>query len=501
MSVEEAALALKRFGLGPRPGDIGRIAADPKAALLAELDAADIVRLDAAGLPGAEEAYLAIRRDQIARQTARRAAPEVKAPDMEAAKSAAGMAGAGMADASSPARGGAASGVGAAMMAPGGKALDDAVPRRSMVFYRAEIAARASRRLSAEIGYVERLVDFWANHFALQSDKDERIRGLAGAFEREAIRPHVLGRFEDMLVAATRHPAMLLSLDNVESTGPNSPVGLKSGNGLNENHAREILELHTVGVDGGYSQQDVTEFARILTGWTFVRDVQRSDIGSFVFAANRHEPGDHVVMGKTYPVDPDHPKGNERQGLDVLQDLAAHPATAHHIAAKLARHFVDDHPPEEIVAALAGTFRKTDGDLKAVSRALIEAPAAWGKGQKFATPQRFINASLRATGVTMDVPRMQTLMRSLGQVPWSPASPEGFHDDTATWLSPDGMTTRLDVADRIAVQATIDRPPEQLAEDLIGPALSDDTRQTIRRAETGRQAVALLLMSPEFQWR
>ncbi|MCX5511991.1 hypothetical protein C3941_07960 [Kaistia algarum] len=500
MSVEEAALALKRFGLGPRPGDIGRIAADPKAAVLAELDAADIVRLDDAGLPGAEEAYLAIRRDQIARQTTRRAAPEVKVPDMAAAESAGGMASTAAGDASKAAPV-AVPVVGAAMMAPGGKALDDTAPRRSMVFYRSEIAARASRRLSADIGYVERLVDFWANHFALQSDKDERIRGLAGAFEREAIRPHVLGRFEDMLVAATRHPAMLLSLDNVDSTGPNSPAGLKSGNGLNENHAREILELHTVGVDGGYSQQDVTEFARVLTGWTFVRDVRRSDIGSFFFAANRHEPGGHVVMGKTYSVDPDHPKGNERQGLDVLQDLAAHPATAHHIATKLARHFVDDHPPEEIVAALAGTFRKTDGDLKAVSRALIEAPAAWGKGQKFATPQQFVNASLRATGVTLDTPRMQGVLRSLGQMTWAPVSPEGFHDDAATWLSPDGMTTRLDVADRIAQQATLSRPPEQLAEDLLGPDLSADTRQTIRRAETGRQAVALLLMSPEFQWR
>ncbi len=503
MSQEEAALALKRFGLGPRPGDIERIAVDPKAAVLAELDAADITRLDDDRLPSTPDAFVAIRHDQVARSAARKTA------DMPAKGTAPAAAAAAMKSAPPPAapammaaggHGGMAAGAAAAGMAAGAPPKPPAGPQnRSMVIYLDEIDARVPRQLAAEIGYVERLVAFWTNHFAVQSDKNEQIRGLAGAFEREAIRPHVLGRFEDMLVAATRHPAMLLSLDNVDSAGPHSPAGQKRHMGLNENHAREILELHTVGVDGGYTQADVTEFSRMLTGWTFARDVDKPAAGTFVFKADWHEPGDRRLMGKAYPV-PGGKQPADQQGLAALHDLAVHPDTARHVATKLVRHFVADSPPPAIVDAVAATFTATGGDLKAVSRVLVENDASWAGERKFLTPQLFLVASMRAYGVPIEGKRLVSLLRELGQEPWCPPSPEGYHDDAASWLSPDGLTTRLAIADSIAQRVRFDDGPAAIATQLFGPSLSDDTRRTMERAESGRQAAALLLMSPEFQW-
>lgn len=472
MSTEDAALALGRFGLGARPGDLDRIAADPRGALLAELEAPSAGQLDDPDLLTTTAAYLAIRADQKARQLARRAAR-----DTDPGKP---MAVAGMAPSPAP---------------------DVEAPAVAQLLYRQEIGAHLDAVSAAEIGYVERLVDFWTNHFALQSDKDPLIRGMAGAFEREVIRAHVLGRFEDMLLAATRHPAMLLSLDNVDSIGPSSPAGKRSKKGLNENHAREILELHTVGVDGGYDQADVTEFARMLTGWSFRRDPGRADAGHFVFLANWHEPGDRRLMGKLYPGDPDAPAENERQGLAALHDLAAYPATARHIATKLVRHFVDDDPPPALVAEIADSFSASGGDLKTVSATLVRSDAAWREGRKFLTPQQFMAAAMRGSGVPMEPQRWMGLLRTLGQPPWAPGSPAGFQDDAASWLSPEGMTTRLDIADRIAQSTRLDGSPDQLAEALIGPRLSPETRQAVDRAESGRQAVALILMSPEFQWR
>ncbi len=226
--------------------------------------------------------------------------------------------------------------------------------------YRAEALARFQRATLSEAGFVERLVTFWSNHFCISASKGGPVRILAGAFEREAIRPHVLGRFSDMLLAVEQHPAMLLFLDNQQSLGPSSRAGINRKRGLNENLAREILELHTLGVGGGYTQQDVTSLARIITGWTFVGpDGRLGDPGNFAFNVNAHEPGSHTLLGKSYP------DTGLAQGHDALKDLARHPSTAKFIATKLARHFVADVPPPALVARLAQRFTKTDGDLKA----------------------------------------------------------------------------------------------------------------------------------------
>ena len=227
-----------------------------------------------------------------------------------------------------------------------------------------EATARIGAAVDAEVGFVERLVWFWSNHFCVSAEK---VNAAAGPYEREAIRPHVLGRFADMLEAVESHPAMLFYLDNVESMGPDSIAGINRDKGLNENLAREILELHTLGVRGGYSQEDVTSFAKVLTGWTWIPPAEPEHGGDFVFARRLHEPGDQIVLGKRYS------DGGAEQGRRVLADLARHPATAQHIAQKLACHFVADDPPPTLVAKLAKTFNDTDGDLKEVSKTLLNA--------------------------------------------------------------------------------------------------------------------------------
>ena len=201
------------------------------------------------------------------------------------------------------------------------------------------MAARIEHARTTDAAFLERLVMFWSNHFCVNANKGA-VLGMAGAFEREAIRPHVLGRFADMLLAVEQHPAMLIYLDNQASTGPNSQVGRNRGRGLNENLAREILELHTLGVDGGYTQADVTNLARVITGWTVGQPNQpNAEHGRFHFAPARHEPGRHPVLGKRYG------DAGVRAGEACLADLARHPSTARHIARKLAAHFVAETPP------------------------------------------------------------------------------------------------------------------------------------------------------------
>lgn len=502
MDSEMATLALKRFGLGPRPGDAEKIVADPRKALIAELDTADIATLDDPALQSSPQAYIDIRRFQKERRAMRDAgtasdgmagkgaAPGSSSNPVEMAGMASGMTMDGAID---------AAGKSGQYASPNPKDLarQPSVPQGN---YRAEIDARIARHLSVSIGLVERLTEFWTNHFAVQVAKDEIIRGLAGAFEREAIRPFVLGRFDDMLLAATRHPAMLMSLDNASSIGPNSPVGKRRARGLNENHARELMELHTVGVDGGYTQQDVTSLARVLTGWTFERDADKFGAGQFRFRPEVHEPGDQTVMGKVYKADAQYPLGNEGQGVAVLHDLAGHPATAHHIALKLVRHFVDDDPPRVLVDRIAATFTKSNGDLKAIAKVLVQSDEAWKGGRKFTTPQRFLTASLRALDLDLDSQRVVQFLNVLGQPYWNPPSPEGYHDDAGTWLAPDALTVRLDIADQLAQRARLPENPMQLAASVLGPGASAQTVQAISRAETARQAAAILVMSPEFLW-
>ncbi len=365
--------------------------------------------------------------------------------------------------------------------------------------YRDEVFARVDLALGAETGFGERLVQFWSNHFCIGATKSNMTRIMAGAYEREAIRPHVFGRFADMLVTAESHPAMLDFLDNRLSIGPNSPAGKRRGRGLNENLAREILELHTLGVSGGYGQVDVTNLARIITGWTVVgREATLGFPGSFAFNAGLHEPGEPPLLGKPYG------QPGKEKGLAALTDLASHPATADFIAIKLVRHFVADEPPPALVKEIAAVFRRTEGDLAAVSRAMIESDAAWrAEPVKIRTPQEFLIASFRALGrKPADGGQVIGPLGVMGQPFWQPSGPNGYPDTNEAWASPEGIKTRIDVAAGWGRQAAGSVPdPRRLAEDILGPLLSPETRQAVARAESKPQALALLLMSPEFQRR
>ncbi|MBO0752450.1 MAG: DUF1800 family protein, partial [Bradyrhizobiaceae bacterium] len=358
--------------------------------------------------------------------------------------------------------------------------------------YLREVRARLDAASLPEIGFSERLVWFWSNHFCVSAFK---VPNMAGGYEREAIRPHILGRFVDMLLAVESHPAMLFYLDNSMSIGPNSVAGINRAKGLNENLAREILELHTLGVETGYSQDDVTRFACVLTGWTAVSANDNPEHGSeFMFNPRLHEPGPQRVMEKTYD------DAGVEQGRAVLADLARHPAVAIHVARKLARHFVADEPPQQLVDRLARTFRDTDGDLKAMARDLVTAEEAWSPEQaKLKRPCEWVVAMMRATGARGDPARFLGGQRRLGEPLWSPPSPKGFDDDEATWI--DGIGLRLDTADNVAKRVADRADPHELIETAIGPLASKQTRDAVARAESREQAVALVFMSPEFQRR
>lgn len=380
--------------------------------------------------------------------------------------------------------------------APHGK---PAVPPVEATLFRTEAQARFDKAIRAKTGFVERLVGFWSNHFCVSVAKDNIVRASAGAFEREAIRPFVLGRFADMLMAVERHPAMLFYLDNQQSVGPESHAGQNRRRGLNENLAREILELHTLGAGSGYSQADVTSFARILTGWTMAgRDGRLGEPGTFVFNANAHEPGDAVLLGKTYPA------GGMGQAEAALNDIARHPATAQHIATKLARHFIADEPPPATVARLARVFIKSDGNLRALAATLIDMPEAWSTPlAKMRSPFDYVAAIRRATGAGPAGDPGQSLawLTALGEPLWQPPGPNGFSDQADGWASAEGMKIRLDIAWQAARQVKDIGNPNDMLEALIGPAASPDTRQAIARAESKQQGLALLLMAPEFQRR
>ncbi|MDP9415222.1 MAG: DUF1800 domain-containing protein [Pseudomonadota bacterium] len=373
--------------------------------------------------------------------------------------------------------------------------------------YRAAVNARVLSALTTPAPFIERLVHFWSNHFAVSAEKPV-VGPLAGAFEAEAIRPHVLGRFEDMLLAAERHPAMQLYLDQVRSVGPASPFATrvaarnaKRKRGLNENLAREIMELHTLGVRSGYTQADVTEFARALTGWSIsgLGPGARggpSEPGAFLFRPQLHEPGARTIMGKSY----DQP--GEGQALAVLRDLAAAPATARHLATKLARHFAGDAPPPALVDRLAGAFTRSSGHLPSLYRALIESPEAWAPAPlKFKTPWEWTISAMRGAGrTTLDGVEAAPMLVQLGQPVWRPGSPAGYDDVAASWAAPDALVRRVELAQRFATQLG-DRDPRALAAKLLPGALSPATATAIARAESVATGIALLLVSPEFQRR
>jgi uncharacterized protein (DUF1800 family) len=368
-----------------------------------------------------------------------------------------------------------------------------------------DIAARVNIAVASPTPMVERLVHFWSNHFSVSVGKPG-TQFEAAPHEFTAIRPHVLGRFSDMLKAAVLHPAMLIYLDQFQSIGPNAPFAQRRRRqpeaqgrprGLNENLAREVLELHTLGVDGGYSQADVTELARALTGWT-VPGIGR--VGRFAedqpsgaaFVARVHEPGGRKVLGRSYA------EAGAGQALAILDDLARHPATARHIATKFARHFAGDTPPPALVARLEADFLTTGGDLASLTRTAIAAPESWVAGPvKFRTPFEWLVAALRLTSAPALPPqRIVGALTELGHVPWRAPSPAGYDDIAASWAGPDALIRRVEMAERIARTVPQDGVIAR-AEAAFPGALSEPTLTQLKRAESGQQALALLLVSPE----
>jgi uncharacterized protein (DUF1800 family) len=291
---------------------------------------------------------------------------------------------------------------------------------------------------------------------------------------------------------------MLFFLDNQQSLGPGSRAGKNRNRGLNENLAREILELHTLGVGGGYSQEDVTALANVITGWTYAgRLGQLGPPGSFVFNADAHQPGAQRVMGKIYDA------AGVAQGEAVLADIARHPSTAKFIAGKFVRHVLADEPPPSLVARLADVFTRTDGDLRALATALVDSEEAWKAPlDKVRSPYEFLIAAGRLLAqIPNDPARYLGGLNTLGQPLWSPAGPNGFSDTNAAWAAPEGIKLRLDISAQIASRLADGVDPRDLLELVAADAASVETRRTIERAESRQQALALLLMSPEFQRR
>lgn len=354
---------------------------------------------------------------------------------------------------------------------------------------RAEAEAALALAIAGPHGFRERLVAFWANHFAVSRT---RVPYVAGHYVREAIRPHVTGRFADMLVAVARHPAMLAYLDNAGSIGPNSQAGQRARRGLNENLAREILELHTVTPAAGYTQADVTEFAKVLTGWSFAP--AREPFG-FVFRPAAHEPGPKTVMGRPWPE-------GEEGGLMLLAWLGRHEATYRHIATKLVRHFVADDPPPAAVARIFAVLRETGGDLGAAARALIRLPEAWDPPlTKLRSPHDYVLAVLRALDAPPEAAEQAFgALQFLGQPYWSPPAPIGFPDRAAEWAAPEMMVRRIEWANGVSARGA-GRDAAALAEAVLGPLCRPETLRAAARAGSAREALTLVLTSPEFHRR
>ena len=371
-----------------------------------------------------------------------------------------------------------------------GIAKDARPPNPVVEQFHSDVHDLLANALVTEAPFRERLVWFWANHFTIAA-RARPTTATAGAYVREAIRPHVTGRFQDMLLAVMRHPAMLAYLDQARSVGPDSEAGLRRHLGLNENLARECLELHTVTPASGYTQTDVTAFAKVLTGWSF--ELRQEPIG-FVFRPRIHEPGVQTVMGRSWPE-------GEAGGIALLTWLGTHRNTYHHLAEKLVRHFVADDPPAAQVTAIAAILADTGGDLGAAAAAVIDLPAAWTPLAKVRSPQEYVVACLRGLGLQpSDVPNIAGMATNLGQGMFQAPFPIGWPDRAADWAAPEALLQRVDFAYGLAGRVPLLEPVGH-AQEILGPLLGADTLSAMKGAGSRRDAMTLLIASPEFQRR
>ena len=366
------------------------------------------------------------------------------------------------------------------------------------------LQARLTHQIETTQPFAERLVMFWSNHFTVS-----RTRGIIGpaipAYENEAIRPFIFGTFEDMLLNVVQHPCMLIYLDNISSIGPNSRRGKRRNKDLNENLAREILELHTMGAQGDYTQKDVTSFAKILTGWTVARQRknkknQKAPTGSFLFNERIHEPGPKELLGEVFK------QSGQAQGIDALRKIARHPSTAKFIATKLVRHFVHDNPPPPAVDKIARVFSQTNGNLAEVSKALIDLEDAWETTTKVKSPEEMIISTLRALELKgrTALPRRALLfpaLKSMGQDIFRAPSPAGWPDSAAGWIAPESLMHRIEWIREISLQSSSSVNPLEVFENTIGPFTSDKAKKLIQGAPSREDGLALIFSSPAFQRR
>jgi uncharacterized protein (DUF1800 family) len=424
---------------------------------------------------------------------------------------------------------------------------DDVIATRREQYRRLALQSSEARLIQAIDSprqLQEVMTDFWFNHFNVFVGKD-LDRALVANYERDAIRPYALGHFRDLLGATAKHPAMLFYLDNWLSTGANADVNrnAKQQAGLNENYARELMELHTLGVEaegktGGYSQKDVTELARMLTGWTFdgratgrggpLEGVESQSL--FIFAPRRHDTGTKFWLGHQIAAN------GQQEGEYALDVLAMHPATAHHISYELAQYFVADEPPPALVDRLTARYLATDGDIREVMRTMLYSPefrSSSAMTAKFKTPYQYVVSAARASGVPIiNVQPLVGTLQQLGMPLYGCLTPDGYKNTEAAWLNPEGITRRINfvtalaggrlavdrpapvqpppvVAGAMAVSATVPvaQPPSRAAPleavpllETLGPTISDRTRGVILGTEP-QLAAALVLGSPDFMRR
>jgi len=433
------AVAACRFGLGARPGEIAEAAHDPRGWLVAQLAPAAAPAF--LGLAGSADRLIAVR----------------AADPLDTAGA--------------------------------GQVLSATLARN-------EVFARAHHAATTPHGFRERWAMFWTNHFALQGGGGG-AEMLSGAFVREAIDPHHLGVFDELLLAAERHPAMMIALNQSDSVGPRSKVGLATKRGINENLARELMELHSVGVDGGYGQRDVTELALALAGWT-VGDPGGAPEhrGRFVDDLDRREPGPRQWFSRTWPE-------SDGRAEAMLRELARKPQTRARLAFKVARHFVADAPPVSLVARLSDAMARSGGSLHALATALVDAPEAWAPTRaKFKTPYEHLISSYRAVGSAPDEPQaLLDRLSGMGHVPLWAASAKGADDVEQAWATPLALAQRADFARSLATRSPFAHP-QDLATSSLGATLGPDTRRVLASNTLELQdAFALALLSPEFQSR
>jgi uncharacterized protein (DUF1800 family) len=529
-SIEAAAHVLNRLGFGPRPGDIARVQqmgvdayiADqlqpdqiPDAAITERLAAFPSLDMSATQL--AETYFAPIQRAQQAQQ----------GMDMRAAQST--MQGEAV--------------YGKPVVMP--EAEMRMLQQQQQTVLTNLMQQRVLRAALSERQLNEVLVDFWFNHFNVFAGKGQQEQIYLTEYERQAIRPYVLGRFRDMLGAVAHSPAMLFYLDNWQSADPNmqerplaeqeqrihdqpnltdvqrlqgllriaqqrEQIAKQPRRGINENYGRELMELHTLGVDGGYTQHDVVDVARAFTGWTIDQPQQG---GGFKFDDKMHDPTEKMILGVMFPAG-----GGEDEGERVLDLLARHPSTAHHIALQLAQRLVSDTPPRALVDRAARTFLDTKGDLREVTRLILTSPeffAASAVRAKVKTPFEFVVSAARASGASLEnvQPIIQAL-RQLGEPPYGCQPPTGYSDEAGEWMNTGALLSRMNLALQLASNqmkgvrveiSTVDRPSSddvnQIVANLFGGQISANTRQTIEKAQNLPHLWALALSSPEFQRR